>query len=365
MTIEFVHDFIFNKKSFKEKLFYAYDIVYKLLLFAFGFAVEVDIEASSHFMSVSKASFCDGIGFKELVGVLDQSAAEKSSSSSVSTSSSFVNRMTEEDQIKLVINWFKSTRPRHKFINTDICNFVEADLLLRYEKFLLIFECKRSMTHESRNKGRKQLLRLCKGFRAWEDRVIGVLYSPVGYEIVCDFGDKNVDISIVLPALSVAQNYSSLISSRIVSDFRDDVDPLESQSGIRSYMEGKKNSDSPMSDGQQKINAGGFPSIFVDAATHHLSRMRASKPSNNSWSMNKIFDDTNTIKSDQKFIREKFADEQRMQFAAPGSASCDSKQVTPIQNLMKEMKISVSSGNGMSFQDEVQTSPDVDNDIGV
>jgi hypothetical protein len=150
-----------------------------------------------------------------------------------------------------------------------------------------------------------------------------------------------------------------------VSDFRDDVDPLVSQSGARSYMKGKKNSDLPMSDDQQKINAGGFPSIFVDAATHHLSRMRASKPSNNPWSMNKIFDDTNTIKSDQKFIREKFADEQRMQFAAPGSASCDSKQVTPIQNLMKEMKISVPSNSGMSFQEVMQVPAEIDDDIGV
>jgi hypothetical protein len=273
--------------------------------------------------------------------------------------------MTEEDQIKLVINWFKSTKPRHKFINTDICNFVEADLLLRYEKFLLIFECKRSMTHESRNKGRKQLLRLCKGFRAWEDRVIGVLYSPVGYEIVCDFGDKNVDISIVLPALSVAQNYSSLISSRIVSDFRDDVDPLVSQSGTRSYMQGKKNSDLPMSDNQQKINAGGFPSIFVDAATHHLSRMRVSKPSNSPWSMNKVFNDVNTIKYDQKFIEAKFADEQREHFAASGSATCESKQITPIQGLMKEMKISVPSNNGMSFQEVMQVPAEIDDDIGV
>jgi len=141
---------------------------------------------------------------------------------------------------------------------------------------------------------------------------------------------------------------------------------LDSQSGVRAYMTSKKRSDLPMSEEQPKLNTGGFPSVVVDAGAHHSARMRASKPSDSAWSMDRIFKDTNTVNADIKFLKAKFADQQRNHFAATGSVTCDARQVTPLQALLKEMKITVPSSDGIANQEVVQTaSVSEDDDIGV
>lgn len=129
---------------------------------------------------------------------------------------------------------------------------------------------------------------------------------------------------------------------------------LKSQSGQRSYMRSSKDDDLSASHQSDDTKTEDQLSVVVHAGAHHSVRMRASKPSNDPWSMDKIFHDANTIKSDLKFIKAKFVDEQRDHFASQGAASCDSTQVTPIQNLMMEMNISIPSGDGMSSQEVTQ-----------
>lgn len=129
---------------------------------------------------------------------------------------------------------------------------------------------------------------------------------------------------------------------------------LKSQSGERSYMRSSKDDDLSASHQPDNTKTEDLLSVVVHAGAHHSVRMRASKPSNDPWSMNKIFLDSNTIKSDLKLIKTKFADEQRDHFASQGAASCNSTQVTPIQNLMMEMKISIPSSDGMSSQEVTQ-----------
>lgn len=129
---------------------------------------------------------------------------------------------------------------------------------------------------------------------------------------------------------------------------------LKSQSGERSYMRSSKDSDLSASHQSNNTKTENLLSVVVHAGAHHSVRMRASEPSNDPWSMNKILLDLNTIESDLKYIKAKFADEQRDHFASQGAASCNSTQVTPIQNLMMEMKISIPSGDGMSSQEVTQ-----------
>lgn len=313
---------------------------------------------------ISKETFTHCFPMRR-ASVFPQSAdLEIASTRSVSSRSSYTHLMSEEDQIKLVVDWFKTTSPSNKFINVELCKFAEADLVLRYSNFSLIFECKRSMTH--RTKGRKQLTKLCKGFACWDSRVIGVLYTPVGYEIVCDYGDKSIDISAVLPTLEVAQFYSMLFESTTENNHVSDTLPLISQSGVPSYMRSKKSSESLLPDSQHQTAAKSYPSIVVDAGAYYSVRMRPSLDTSSPWSMNNIFRDTNTINHDVKFLQHKFADEQRDHFAASGSASCNPKQVTPLMRLMSEMKISTVSSNGLSVQESTQVAPvSEDDDIGV
>lgn len=140
---------------------------------------------------------------------------------------------------------------------------------------------------------------------------------------------------------------------------------LESQSGMRSYMKSRKESEQLTSDAQAKTQLK-QPSIVVHAGAHHTARWRSSNSESSPWSMNNIFYDTNTVKADIKFLKDKFADEQRNHFAATGSATCDSKQVTPLQGLMKEMKISTVSSDGFSVQESTSVAPvPMNDDIGV
>jgi hypothetical protein len=269
--------------------------------------------------------------------------------------------ITEDTQIAFFMSLLpKPVSGLHVHKNSRLAIYAEVDLIVNINDVFIIVEAKRSVTKQMMRKGRDQVTRYCNCFRALypDSRMIGFLYTPLGPKLICDIGNRSAWDPYFQPLFDTL-NYRGYKRPK-----RWNRRHLQSQSGVRSYMKSRKSGDLPMSE-QPRGNFVAQPTIVVHAGAHHITRMRASKPSNNSWSMSKIFDDTNTIKSDQKFIREKFADEQRMQFAAPGSASCDSKQVTPIENLMKEMKVSVSSGNGMSFQDQVQTSPDVDDDIGV
>lgn len=139
---------------------------------------------------------------------------------------------------------------------------------------------------------------------------------------------------------------------------------LKSQSGQRSYMQSDKDRDLPVSNQSADMKTDSPVSIVVHAGAHHSVRMRASKPSDDPWSMNKIYFDSNTLQSDLKYIKTKFVEEQRNHFAAQGDALCDSTQITPTQALMEEMKISIPSSDGMSSQEVVQaTSSEASDDI--
>jgi len=142
---------------------------------------------------------------------------------------------------------------------------------------------------------------------------------------------------------------------------------LDSQSGTRSYMKSRRDKESEQliseKEARQQLKQ---PSIVVHAGAHQSMRMRASAPNSSPWSMQNIFYDTNTVNQNVKYLKEKFADEQRDHFAAPGSAFCDSKQVTPLQGLMKEMKIFTLSSDGYSVQESTSVVPVTeDDDIGV
>lgn len=271
--------------------------------------------------------------------------------------------ITEDAQIAFFLSLLPKPIPGlHIHRNAKFANYAEVDLIINVCDVFIIVEAKRSITKQMMRKGKDQVNRYCNCFRALypDSRQIGFLYSPLGPKLICDLGNRSA-WDPYFQSLFDSINYRGYKRPK-----RWNRGVLQSQSGIRSYMTSKKRSDLPMSEEQPKLNTGGPPSVVVHAGAHHSVRMRASKPSDSAWSMNRIFKDTNTAKADIKFLRDKFADEQRSHFAATGSATCDSKQVTPLQALLKEMKITVSSSDGIAKQDVVQTaSVSEDDDIGV
>jgi len=271
--------------------------------------------------------------------------------------------ITEDAQIGFFLSLLPKPIPGlqiHR--NAKFANYAEVDLIVSIEDVFIIVEAKRSVTKQMMRKGRDQVTRYCNCFRALypDARQIGFLYSPLGPKLICDVGNRSAWDPFFQPFFD-SINYRGYKRPK-----KWNRKTLQSQSGIRSYMLSKKKSDLPMSEENQRPFTGGPPSVVVYAGSHHSTRMRASKPSASPWSMNNIYRDDGTIKHDIKFLKSKFADEHRDHFAAPGSASCDVKQVTPLQELMKEMKISVPSNDGYSTQEVTQVAPAVENDdIGV
>jgi hypothetical protein len=269
--------------------------------------------------------------------------------------------ITEEAQIAFFLSLLpKPITGMHIHKNAKLVNYAEIDLIVNINDVFLIVEAKRSVTKQMMRKGRDQVSRYCNCFRALypDSRIIGFVYSPLGPKLISDVGNRSAWDPYFQPLFDTI-NYRGYKQPK-----KWNRRTLQSQSGTRSYMTSKKSDDLPMVE-QKQGTVGGTPSIVVHAGVHHSARMRASKPSDSPWSMNNIFYDTNTIQSDLKYVKEKFADEQRDHFAAPGSTSCDSKQVTPIQGLLQEMKVSVPSADGFSIQEEVQTSTGSDDNIGV
>lgn len=270
--------------------------------------------------------------------------------------------ITEDAQIGFFLSLLPKPIPGlqiHR--NAKFANYAEVDLIVSIEDVFIIVEAKRSVTKQMMRRGRDQVTRHCNCFRALypDARQIGFLYSPLGPKLICDIGNRSAWDPFFQPLFD-SINYRGYKRPQ-----RWNRRTLQSQSGIRSYMTSKKKSDLPMSD-EPCIKTGGPPSVVVHAGAHHLSRMRASKPSDSLFHMNNIFKDQNTIKNDVKYLKIKFADEQRDHFAASGSPANRSMQITPLQGLMKEMKIYVPDKYGFAIQEVVETVPvSEDDDIGV
>ncbi len=272
--------------------------------------------------------------------------------------------LTEDTQI----GFFLSLLP--KFIeglqiykNAKLCNYLEIDLILSISDVFIIVEAKRSVTKQMMRKGREQVTRYCNCFRALypDARQIGFLYTPLGPKLICDIGNRSAWDPYFQPLFDTI-NYRGYKRPK-----RWNRRTLQSQSGRRpTYKMNKRAGELPMLDEPNMTSKEDSPSVIVDAGVHHTQRMRAKAPTNNPFSIDKIFRDDNTRRSDIKFLRAKFADSQRDHFAAPGSSFCESKQITPLEGLMKEMKISTVSDDGFSKQESVKTVPATESDdIGV
>lgn len=275
----------------------------------------------------------------------------------------WTNLITEDVQIAFFLSLLPKPIPGlHIHRNAKFVNYAEVDLIVNICDVFVLVEAKRSITKQSIRKGKEQVTRYCNCFRALfpDSRQIGFLYTPLGPRLICDIGNRSA-WDPYFQSLFDSINYGGYKRPK-----RWNRGALQSQSGTRSYMTSKKRSDLPMSDETSMLNTKGFPSVVVHAGAHHQARMRASKPSNVAWSMDTIFKDNATAKADGKFLRAKFADEQRIHFATSGSVTCDSKQETPLRALLKDMKISVPSNDGFARQEIVQTVPVSENDdIGV
>lgn len=267
--------------------------------------------------------------------------------------------ITEDTQIAFFLSLLPKRVPGlHIHKNAKLAIYAEIDLIINLNDVYILVEAKRSITKQMTRKGRDQVNRYCQCFRALfpDSRIIGFLYSPLGPKLICDIGNRSAWDPFFQPLFDTI-NYRGYKRPK-----RWNRRTLQSQSGRRTYRLNKRG-DLPMSDEKSSSTTGGSPTMVVDAGVHHSIRMRASKPSESPFSMNRIFRDDTTRDGDVKFLRMKFAEANRNHFAFPtGSVNCGTTQDAPLTHLMKEMKISVPSSDGFSKQEIVQTVPQSESD---
>lgn len=267
------------------------DAAKSFVRFVFGFPTEKDAVLNSF---IVKSAHLQALFPQLLDSVTDSQPVvlqlDDAHSKVGSLASTFRDLMSEDDQIDLALHWFKDTGYNRYFRNQTICGYCEIDLLLRYREFAIAIECKRSMSPLSRNKGRKQLQKVCNGLAMWDKRVIGILYTPIGFEVVCDEGSPNVDISQIL------------LSVKDMAGAEKIVECLNSQA----YS---------VQDTPKKSSAPPARSVVVNAGAHHLSNQSISDDSDSPFSMNRIYADQTTAKADIKMIEQRMSEAARTPFA--------------------------------------------------
>lgn len=137
-----------------------------------------------------------------------------------------------------------------------------------------------------------------------------------------------------------------------VTGFPSDLNnPLESQASRPRKKQGQNGMDLRTSSKQSAPQT----TISIDAGAHHLNRHRVAVPTASPFDMNKIFYDSKTVEADKKFLKVKFTDAMRNQFATSGGAPI-ATQLAGLTQTMREARITTDMGGGI-FQEETKLVP--------